>query len=93
MMITCEGIIWSYAIIINLIGWLTVRSDKKRAIRGKWRIPEQRLWLLAIAGGACGVYWAMRQCRHKTQKTAFRYFMPLLLGLYIVAVIYTYSKS
>lgn len=92
-MITCEEIIWSYVIIINLIGWLTVRSDKKRAVRGKWRVPERRLWLFAIAGGICGVYLAIRQFRHKTQKPIFRYLMPLLFVLYIVAFIYTYSKS
>ena len=45
--------------------------DKRRAQRGKWRIPEKTLllhtWLLGGVGGLLG----MKLFRHKTKHTAF----------------------
>lgn len=45
--------------------------DKRRAIRGGWRIPEKRLHLVDLLGGWPGGWFARRKLRHKTSKTRF----------------------
>ena len=40
-----------YFLIINLIGFLAMYIDKKRAIKGKWRIPEKTLFTITLLGG------------------------------------------
>ena len=37
-----------YLIVINLIAFLAMYIDKRRARYGKWRIPEQTLFVLAL---------------------------------------------
>ena len=52
--------------------------DKRRARSGGRRVPEARLLLFALLGGAPGAYWAMRTVRHKTKHLRFRLLVPLL---------------
>ena len=52
--------------------------DKRRARKGGRRVPEARLLLLALLGGAMGAYWAMRTVRHKTKHWRFRILVPVL---------------
>ncbi|WP_234413688.1 DUF1294 domain-containing protein [Ideonella sp. A 288] len=47
-------------------------SDKAAARRGGWRVPEQTLHLLALAGGWPGALVAQQVFRHKTTKASFR---------------------
>lgn len=35
-----------YFIIINLIGFLVMYIDKRKAKKGKWRIPEKTLFII-----------------------------------------------
>ena len=66
------GLLWGRWAVINLIVFALYGVDKRRAIRGAWRIPERTLltgtWLL----GGVGAWIAMRAFRHKTKHTAFR---------------------
>ena len=50
--ITAIGLI--YLIGINLAGFIIMGVDKKRAIRGAWRISEASLFLTALLGGSLG---------------------------------------
>lgn len=76
-----------YLVIINLIGFLSMFIDKKKAKYGRWRIPENTLFLYAILGGTVGSLIGMYTFRHKTQKPKFKIGMPALLVLQILAVI------
>lgn len=67
-----------YLLLINLDAFLLMRSDKRRAERGKRRIPEAALFLVAVLGGSPGVMLAMRRYRHKTLHTSFTVGMPLI---------------
>ena len=62
--------------------------DKWKARRGRWRVPEATLLVLAVAGGSVGAWVAMQLFRHKTQKKKFRYGVPVLFVLQLAAVVY-----
>lgn len=76
-----------YLLIINCIGFLSMWIDKKKAKYGKWRIPEDTLFLYAILGGTVGSLIGMYTFRHKTKKPKFKIGMPALLILQILAVV------
>ncbi|TMV11667.1 DUF1294 domain-containing protein [Arenibacterium halophilum] len=61
-----------YFICMNLWAYSAMRSDKRRALTGDWRLSEFHLWLLAFAGGWFGAKRAQRVFRHKTRKEPFR---------------------
>lgn len=46
--------------------------DKRRAVRGGWRVPESRLHLISLIGGWPGAIVGQRWLRHKTAKRRFR---------------------
>lgn len=76
-----------YLIVINLIAFLSMFIDKKKAKWGRWRIPEDTLFLYAILGGTIGSIAGMYTFRHKTKKPKFYVGMPALLILQILAVV------
>ena len=77
-----------YLLIINLIGFFMMWSDKRRAKWGKWRIPEQTLFIVTALGGGIGTITGMYTFRHKTKKLKFTIGLPLLVILEIALVIY-----
>lgn len=64
---------------MNILSFLLMYSDKRRAKRDKWRIPEKTLFLSAACFGALGGVLGMRLFRHKTRHWQFRVFFPLML--------------
>ena len=69
----------AYLLGINLLGFLTMGADKKRARRGARRVPERTLLLLAALGGSVGVALGMVEFRHKTLHRKFTVGVPLIL--------------
>lgn len=71
------GLLWGIWAAINMIVFALYGVDKRRAIRGAWRIPERTLltgtWLL----GGVGAWLAMRIFRHKTKHIAFQVSAPI----------------
>lgn len=72
-----------YLVVVNLIGFIMMGSDKKRAIRGAWRISESALFTAALLGGSLGCTLGMKHFRHKTKHWYFKYGMP---GIFIAQV-------
>jgi len=64
--------------------------DKWKAKTGKWRIAEKTIWLVSIVGGAVGTTIGMYVFRHKTRHRLFRYGLPLLSLLELLAYL-TYT--
>lgn len=64
-------IIVGYYLLINLILYFTMALDKRRAIKGGWRIPEKNLYLLAVLGGGVGGLLAMVFKHHKNKHLDF----------------------
>ena len=81
-------ILFIYLAVINIIGFALMGIDKKRAIRGAWRISESSLFLSALLGGSIGSILGMNLFRHKTKHWYFKYGMPAILLLQIAAVIF-----
>ncbi len=76
-----------YLIIINIIAFLAMYIDKRKAKYGKWRIQEQSLFILALIGGSIGAIIGMNIFRHKTKKLRFSIGFPIILILQIVLII------
>ena len=68
----------SWLFLLSLILFVTMAVDKHRAKQGLWRVPEKRLFLLALLGGAPGGVLGMRAFRHKTKHWTFVWGFPLL---------------
>ena len=80
-----------YLLIINLTGFFTMFLDKQKARRGKWRIHEKTLFLLAIIGGSLGTTLGMHTFHHKTKHWYFKFGMPLILIAQVALIVYIFS--
>ena len=77
-----------YVLILNFVTMLVYGIDKFKAKKGKWRIPESTLLLLAVLGGSIGAWLGMRVWRHKTQHKKFKYGIPVIFILQVALCFY-----
>lgn len=76
----------AYLLVINLEGFALMGIDKSRARRGRRRIAEATLFIVAALGGSLGVLCGMYAFRHKTLHTRFTVGIPLLLFFQAVLI-------
>ncbi len=81
-------LLFIYLLIINILGFLLMGIDKKRAIDKKWRIPEKTLLIIGFIGGAFGTLLGMKAFRHKTKHKKFIILIPLAILLYAIGISY-----
>lgn len=81
-------LIFLYLLIINAAGFLLMLTDKIKAKKNLWRIPEKTLFFTAILGGSIGSLAGMYLFRHKTQHLTFTLGMPLILAVQVVAAVW-----
>ena len=74
--------------IISLITFILYGVDKRRSIKGAWRIPERVLLLFSFLGGAVGGTFAMNTVRHKTKHWYFWVVNIVGLLLHIVIAVW-----
>ncbi|CAG9619582.1 DUF1294 domain-containing protein [Sutcliffiella rhizosphaerae] len=74
-----------YYLLINIIGFVVMKVDKRRAIQQKWRVPELHLWGIALLGGPLGEWIGMNTFRHKTKHLSFRLGLPMLTIIHAMA--------
>jgi uncharacterized membrane protein YsdA (DUF1294 family) len=77
-----------YLIAINVIGFIAMGVDKRKAKRMEWRIPEKTLFLITLFGGGVGTIAGMYTFRHKTKKLKFTIGLPVILITEIICGIY-----
>ena len=79
-----------YIVAINLITFLVMWLDKRKAKKGRWRIPENTLLLFVLLGGGIGGIVGMYVFHHKTQKAKFVIGFPVILICEILIIIATF---
>lgn len=75
-----------YLLVLSLVLFCIMGSDKHRAKKGAWRIPEKTLFLTALLGGAIGGTAGMWCFHHKTRHWYFRYGFPLIALLQLAGI-------
>lgn len=63
----------------SVLGFALMGIDKRRARRDGRRIPERRLFAVALLGGTPGAILGMYAFRHKTRHWYFKWGLPGLL--------------
>ena len=81
-----------YILSINLIGFLAMWLDKRKAEKGRWRIPEKTLFIITALGGGIGTIAGMYVFRHKTKKLGFVIGFPFITILEIITFVYFVIK-
>jgi uncharacterized membrane protein YsdA (DUF1294 family) len=88
--------IFSYVILINLVGFLLMGLDKHKSKKRGFRIPEATLFTAALFGGSLGAWIGIYAFQHKTRQWYFIYGIPLILTLQIfgvLALLYYYEPT
>lgn len=80
--------ITGYLLLMNVVAFVVMGVDKKRARRGEWRVPEKTLFLLSLIGGSFGSLMGMYTFRHKTKHMKFVIGMPAILVVHMIAAVY-----
>ena len=78
--------------VINLLTLIVYGADKRRARKGKWRVPEKTLFLLPLLGGSIGALLGMRVFHHKTKHWYFVWGIPAILLAQIALAVWIYTK-
>lgn len=73
-------------IVMNIVSFCAYGIDKRRAKRGKWRIPEATLLLLTFLFGGFGGVLGMRVFRHKTKHKKFIILVPAALVIQTIII-------
>lgn len=76
-----------YLLLLNAAAFVAFGADKRRARKGRWRIPERTLLGLSAAGGFVGALLGMRLFHHKTRKPRFAIGVPLTAALWLAAAL------
>ncbi len=77
----------AFALLINAMTVAAFAIDKRRAIRGEWRLRESTLLGLALCGGSPGALWARQRLRHKTWKQPFATLLDLIAMAHVGLVL------
>ena len=78
--------------VINLLTFIVYGADKRRARKGKWRVPEKTLFLLPLLGGSIGALLGMRVFHHKTKHWYFVWGIPAILLAQIALAVWLLTK-
>lgn len=73
---------------MSLVSFLVMGSDKRCARHGARRVPEARLFLLALLGGGVGSLLGMYIFCHKTRHLKFIIGFPLIAAVQILSILY-----
>ena len=78
----------AYFLLVNIVAFIAFGVDKFKSKKGRRRIPESSLLLLAVVGGSVGALLGMKVFRHKTLHAKFKFGVPAILVVQIVIAVY-----
>ena len=82
------NIILYYLLAVNIATFFLYGIDKYKARKGRWRISEAILLLMAVIGGSIGAWAGMRLWHHKTMHKKFKYGIPIIIILQVALAVY-----
>ena len=85
------NIILGYLLAVNIASFLLYGIDKYKAKKGKWRVSEATLLMMAVIGGSIGAWAGMRLWHHKTMHKKFKYGIPVIIIMQIALVAYLHT--
>ena len=85
-------IIIYYLSVINAVAFIVYGIDKLKARKGRWRISEATLLLLALVGGSIGSWLGMKVWHHKTMHLKFKYGLPAIILLQLALAVYLCTR-
>ena len=82
------NIILGYLLAVNITSFLLYGIDKYKAKKGRWRISEATMLLMAVIGGSIGAWAGMRLWHHKTMHKKFKYGIPVIIIFQVALAVY-----
>ena len=82
------NIILYYLLAVNIATFFLYGIDKYKAKKGKWRVSEATLLMMAVIGGSIGAWAGMRLWHHKTMHKKFKYGIPIIIILQVTIAVY-----
>ena len=88
---------WLHFIIVclllaNVVTFIAYGIDKYKANKGKWRISEATLLLMAFLGGSIGAWPGMKDFHHKTMHKQFYIGVPTIIILQLAFAVWLTYK-
>ena len=82
------GLLACCLLLINAAAFCAMGWDKRQTKHpGRRRVPERRLFLLALLGGALGATAGMFFFHHKTRHWYFRFGFPAILAAQVLLAV------
>lgn len=86
-------IILGYLLAVNIATFFLYGIDKYKAKKGRWRISEATLLLMAVIGGSSGAWAGMRLWHHKTMHKKFKYGIPAIIIMQVALMVYLHTNK
>jgi len=83
-----HNIFYIYLVFINTFAFLIMYVDKEKAKKHEWRVPELRLFTLAVLLGSPGILIGMYVFHHKTKHLKFIIGIPFILIIQLIIYFY-----
>lgn len=80
-------------LLVNVVTFLIYGIDKYKAKKGKWRISEATLLLMAVFGGSIGAWLGMKAFHHKTMHKKFYIGVPTIVILQLALAVWLVYKT
>ena len=87
------NIILGYLLAVNIATFFLYGIDKYKAKKGRWRISEATLLLMAVIGGSIGAWVGMRLWHHKTMHKKFKYGIPAIIIMQVALMVYLHTNK
>lgn len=81
-----------YLLLANVVTFIAYGIDKYKAKKGKWRISEATLLVMAFVGGSIGAWLGMKAFHHKTMHKKFYIEVPTFIILQLAFAVWLAYK-
>ena len=82
-----------YFLIINIIGFVMMYSDKQKAKKDQYRTREKSFFVVSLLLGGIGTYIGMYKFRHKTRHNLFTIGIPVMIVINLVSIYFILTKG